>query len=111
MPNRRHYYAVYDIFYLPFGCHTRSIESLTDIPHLQSVLHSRYAGFVKNLNSSKKIHIRILMGLCKSNQLTNTGQNIGFLMQKYNCDNIVDLENMKYKIKQNRVYYLPDRAK
>ena len=109
--NRSWNTAIKIIFDLPFGCHTRFVESLTDLPHLQSVLHSRYAGFVKNLKTSNKIHIKMLLGICENNLLTNTGQNISFLMQKYNCESRVELENMKYKIKNSRVYDLPDNEK
>ena len=109
--NRSWNTAIKIIFDLPFGCHTRFVESLTDLPHLQSVLHSRYAGFVKNLNNSNKIHIKMLLGICENNLLTNTGQNISFLMNKYNCESRVELENMKYKIKNTRVYDLPDNEK
>ena len=53
----------------------------------------------------------MLLGICENNLLTNTGQNISFLMNKYNCESRVELENMKYKIKNTRVYDLPDNEK
>ena len=48
------------------------------------------------------------MGLSEANQSTNTGQNINLLMRKYNCETIDELMNMKHKIKQTRVYELPE---
>ena len=42
------------IFDLSFQTHTRFIESLSKVPHLQPTLHGRYIGFIYNLNSSKK---------------------------------------------------------
>ena len=104
--NRSWNTAIKIIFDLPFGCHTRFIESLTDIPHLQSVLHGRYVGFVKNLKTSEKKHIKVLVGLSEANKMTNTGQNICFLMHKYDYDTIVDLIDMKHKITHTRVYEL-----
>ena len=37
------------IWNLPFQTHKRFVEDLTNVPHLQSVLHGRYVGFLKIL--------------------------------------------------------------
>ena len=70
---------VYD---LPYETHKRFVESLTDFPHLQSMLHGRYVGFVENLKNSKKSEINMLFNLCSSNILTNTGNNLSYLMKR-----------------------------
>ena len=63
---------------------------------------------MKNLKSSNKLHIKVLLGLTEKNETTNTGQNISLLMKKYNSDSIDELMNMKHKIKNSRVYDLPE---
>ena len=55
------------IFKLPFACHTRFVESLTEIPHLQSALHSRYVGFIKKLEISNKGNLKTLFSLDEYN--------------------------------------------
>ena len=52
---------------LPYETHKRFVESLTDFPQLQSMLHGRYVEFVENLKNSKKNEINMLYNLCSSN--------------------------------------------
>ena len=94
---------VYD---LPYETHKRFVEDLTDFPHLQSMLHGRYVGFVENLKNSKKSEINMLFNLCSSNILTNTGNNLSYLMNTYNVGSLNELFSEKHKIKENRVYNL-----
>ena len=91
---------VYD---LPYETHKRFIESLTDFPHLQSMLHGRYIGFVENLKNSNKHEIKLLYQLCISNMRSNTGKNCQYLMNTYDIASVNGLFDEKLRIKANRV--------
>jgi hypothetical protein len=52
--NRSWNAAVKMIWNLPHPTHTRFLESLSPVPHLESTLMSRYVGFSDNLLKSKK---------------------------------------------------------
>ena len=93
---------------LPYATHKRFLESLTEVPHIQSTLHSRYIGFISNLNDSKKDHLQVLFNFCQRNQLSNTGRNIHYLEQQYEVDSLKDLINKKQVIKKIRVNPLKD---
>ena len=67
---------------LPYQAHTVFVEALTDSPHLQSVLHSRYVGFVQTLSKSSKTHVKVIFGLCRHDLRTITGSNIKYLQQQ-----------------------------
>ena len=91
------------IWDLPYAAHKRFVESLTEVPHLQSMLHGRYIGFIENLSNSKKLHLQVLFNMCKLNQCSNTGQNISYLLKT--CD-VFDLNNLIMKrnsIKKERI--------
>ena len=88
---------------LPFASHKRFVESLTEVPHLQSMLHGRYVGFIENLKSSSKLHLQALFNLCKQDQSSNTGQNISFLLNSCDCTNINDLIIKRNSIKNDRI--------
>ena len=94
---------VYD---LPYETHKRFVESLTDFPHLQSMLHGRYVGFAESLKNSKKLEIKMLYNLCTSNILTNTGNNLNYLMNIYDVVSVEELFSEKHNIKEKRVYKL-----
>ena len=91
------------VFDLPFQTHTRFIESLTKIPHLQSMLNGRYIGFAENLRKSKKQEMQLLFNKCITNKQSNTCQNIDFLMKTYNCVTLDELFSEKMVIKNSRV--------
>ena len=80
---------------------------MTEIPHLRSTLHSKYVGFLKKLEDSKKSNLKMLFNLLKDDKTSNTGHNIDFLSQKYDvlCTN--DLYENQNRIKYKRVYELP----
>ena len=96
---------VYD---LPYQTHKRFVESLTEFPHVQSMLHGRYIGFLENLKNSRKSEIRLLYNMCSNNMLSNTGENISFLMTTYAKYNVNELFNDKHNIKVKRVYELEE---
>ena len=96
------------IWDLPYATHTRFIESLTEVPHLKSMLHSRYIGFISNLNDSKKPQLKMLFNSCQLNQLSNTGRNISELLKCYEMESLDRLIEKKHVIKKMRVYPLEE---
>ena len=94
---------------LPWETHKRFVESLTEVPHLQSTLHSRYAGFIDNLKHSKKTQLNLIFHLCKDDLSTQTGQSIAFLLKLYDFPDVTSLLNNKKEIMTTRVNALePD---
>ena len=96
------------VFKLPYSCHTRFLESLTEIPHLQSVVHSRYVGFLKKVGDSKEPILKFLFALLKDDKTSNTGRNVDFLKKKYDFCDIQELFQKKHDIKHTRVYELTE---
>ena len=76
---------------------------MVEIPHLQSMLHGRYIGFIDNLSSTIKPHLQKLFNLCKSDQSSNTGQNITYLLKLYEISDLNTLISKKHIVKSNRV--------
>ena len=91
------------IWDLPYATHKRFVESLTEVPHLQSTLHSRYIGFISNLKDSVKPQLQILFNICHRNLLSNTGRNIYYLLNDYKTDSVEGLIFKKQVIKRMRV--------
>ena len=90
--------AIKLLWELPHQTHKNFVEQLTDCPHLQSMLHSRYVGFRKSLLFSKKFEVRLLFNLCKYNMTTITGSNLKFLMTTYDCNSVENLIEHKNQI-------------
>ena len=88
---------------LPFATHKRFLESLTNIPHIQSMLHGRYVGFIGNLKSTSKPHLKMLFNMCKYDQSCNTGQNVDFLSREWDTLDLETLINKKHLIKNGRI--------
>ena len=88
---------------LPHQTHKNFVEQLTDCPHLQSMLHSRYVGFSKSLQFSKKFEVRLLFNLCKYDLTTVTGSNLKSLMTIYDCSSLESLIDNKYQISTKSV--------
>ena len=87
--------AIKLLWELPHQAHKYFVEELTDGPHLQSMLHSRYIGFLRSLDCSHKAEVRLLYYVCRNNLLTVTGSNIKFLMNTYECKTSADMLNRK----------------
>ena len=84
---------------LPHPTHTRFLESLSPVPHLESILARRYIGFSQGLAKSAKPVIKLLFNSCISDLGSQTGQNIDFLLQKYSKRNFSELLTDKNFIK------------
>ena len=93
---------------LPYATHKRFVESLTEVPHLQTTLHSRYIGFIKNLKDSTKAQLQMLFSICQNNQFSNTGRNISELQNEYELESVETLINKKHVIKNMRVNALEE---
>ena len=104
--NRSWNTAVKIIWDLPHPTHTRFLESLCPVPHLEPVLTSRSIGFLQNLKKSQKELIQLLFHSCSDDLSTVTGRNMNFLLQKYSKISQDELFADKMKIKNSRVYTL-----
>ena len=95
--------AVKLIWDLPHQTHKMFVEEFTNCPHLQSMLHSRYIGFLKSLEFSKKMEVKILFNHCKNDVSTLTGSNIVYLETKYECHSLANLYDNKNHVSTARV--------
>ena len=91
------------IWDLPFSTHKRFVESMVELPHLQSMLHGRYIGFMENLSSTIKPHLQIIFTMCLSDQSCNTGENLPYLLNLYETYDLRTLILKKHTVKINRV--------
>ena len=101
--NRSWNTAMRIIWELPQKTHTRFIESLSFVPHLESVLTGRYLGFVGSLSSTSNTVLSIIFRSCSRNVSSQTGQNIRYLLDKYSIANIESLISEKNNIKKSTV--------
>ena len=101
--NRSWNIAVKIIWNLPHPTHTRFLEELCPVPHLESVLHSRYIGFTENLLKSSKPPTRLLFDTIRCDLGSQTGQNLQFLFEKYSKASVKNLIGDKNQIKKAKV--------
>ena len=106
--NRSWNTAIKIIWDLPHSTHTRFLESLCPVPHLESVLHGRSIGFIQSLSRSTKQLIKLLFHSCSQDMSTVTGQNMKFLLSKYSKYSMAALFSEKDVIKNARVYSLQE---
>ena len=99
------------IWELPYATHTRLLEDLCPVQHLEHVLLSRYIGFIQNLCKSNKEILCLIFKSCLSNYRSVTGRNLFYLFKKFDIQTIHQLFNVKAKLKDMRVYDLPDEEK
>ena len=109
--NRSWNTAVKLIWELPYATHTRLLEDLCPVSHLEHVLLSRYIGFIQNLCKSNKEILCLIFKSCLSNYRSVTGRNLFYLFKKFDIQTIHQLFNVKAKLKDMRVYDLPDEEK
>ena len=64
--------------------------------------------FVESLRLSSRPFLKILFGSCSSDLSSVTGNNIWYLLNKYETSDVKDMINDKTRIKSNRVYSLED---
>ena len=88
------------IWDLPYATHTRFLESLSPVPHLEIVLHSRYLGFIQNIRSSEKSLLKPIFFSCYRNLSTRTGRNLVHHEQKYQKYSVGTLLGIRIKGRQ-----------
>ena len=71
------------IWDLPHATHNRFLESLSPVPHLDSVLMGRYIGFIESLHKSNKVAVQLLFNAIREDLSSLTGQNLNFSLNKY----------------------------
>ena len=98
--NRSWNTAVKIIWDLPHSTHTRFLERLSPVPHLESILAGRFIGFAQNLSKSAKPLIRLLFNLCSPDIGSQTGQNINYLLQKNSKQTLTELVNDRNIVKK-----------
>ena len=67
--------AVRILFRLPFDTHRYLIEPISDVPHVKTVLCSRFYSFVNTINTCDKICVRFLANLFQRDLRTVLGNN------------------------------------
>ena len=102
--NRSWNTAVKIIWDLPHPTHTRFLESLSPVPHLESVLLGRYIGFIENLLLTKNNLLQLIFNSCSADLHSLTGQNLAYLLQKYKKPSFPALTADKRIIKKERIY-------
>ena len=93
---------------MPHPTHTRFLESLSPVPHLESTLNARYIGFADSLAKSSKPLISLLFNCISSDLGSQTGQNIKFLCDKYSKLSLDQLIADRTTIKKARVTLLSE---
>ena len=88
---------------LPHPTHTRFLESLSPVLHLESILSGRYIGLAQGLTKSSKPLIKLLFNSCISDLGSQTGHNVDCLL--------LDLVTDKNCIKKSRVVTLSENEK
>ena len=96
------------IWDLPHATHKRFLESLSPVPHLESVLTGRYIGFVQNLALTENSVLGLIFSSCQYNISSQTGQNIRYLMDKNKKVTLKDLVAERQTLKKSRVYNITD---
>ena len=91
------------MFDLPLPTHRYFIEPMTGLPHLRSILISRYLKFINMIRNSGKKEIVELLDLVKSDVRTTTGHNLRSIMIQTGKSSIEDLTVEKEDLKYHEV--------
>lgn len=90
--------AVRILFNLPRDTHRYLIEPISDVPHIKTLICSRYVQFVDSLLSCKKLSIRLLAYLSKDDHRTVLCKNLNSIAS--DCNGQRNLLDKKF-VKQN----------
>jgi hypothetical protein len=74
------------VFKLPSQTHTNLIESLSNCPHVKTMLATRFVQFHKSLTENSKSCIRLLSSLCTDDLKTIHGKNLFNLSRELDCE-------------------------
>ena len=92
--------SVRRMFDIPRESSSYFIESLTECPHLRSVLVKRFLKFVDKLNGSEKT--RKMLNLIKHDVRSVTGRNLRNIMDLVNTDSIDSLTSSDAELSTKR---------
>ena len=76
--------SVRHAFKLPWSCHRYFVEPIANVPHLKTLLCSRFVNFVNNNDKCNKPIIRLLSSLCKNDNRTVYCKNLTNISRE--CD-------------------------
>ena len=86
---------------VPRETHRYFIKPISSVPHIKTVLCTRFAQFVTNLSNFHKLCIRLLVDLSKQDLRTVLWKNLESIAQDCN----VHSRNLsKFCVKQNMIY-------
>ena len=98
--------AIRMIFKVPNKTHRYLIESLSQTPHVKTMLSARFMQFHDSLIENKKSCVRLLSSLCTSDPKTGLGRNFFQIQRSLECDRE---ELSSGFIKENMLYsVVPD---
>ena len=93
--------AIRILFDLPRETHRYFIEPISNVPHIKTVLCTRFVQFVTSLSNCHKLCIRLLVDLSKHDLRTVLCKNLESIAQDCN----VQSRNLnKFCVKQNMIY-------
>ena len=95
------------IWDLPHSTHTRFLESISPVQHLEPTLDGRYIGFLQGLVRSDKLVVKLIFSFSAADISSVTGQNVNFLLKKHNKHSMETLMLERNMLKKMRVYPLP----
>ena len=97
--------AVRHMWDLPYNTHRRFIESLGGF-HAETIIHSKYVDFIQSIRKCVKLPVIYLLEKVYNDQTTMTGQNIRFILNKTNYEDIFKIDLKKFK-KETKFEELP----
>ena len=106
--NRAWNIAVKMIWDLPYATRTCFLESLSPVPHLESVLLGRYIGFLQNLSQSEHPILTVIFNSTWCDLSSLTGQNVKFLLGKFQKKDLAALIAEKLNLKKLRIHSLKE---
>ena len=100
--------AVKMVWDLPYATHTSFLESLSPVPHLESVLLGRYIGFLQNLSQSEHPILTVIFNSTWCDLSSLTGQNVKFLLGKFQKQDLAALIAGKQSLIKSRIHSLKE---
>ena len=85
---------------LPLSTHRNLLEPLSGV-HAETMIFSRYVGFIQSLRKSSKVAVKFLVEQIHQDTRTITGRNIRYILNKTNGTDIFSMnrQNLKHEHK------------
>ena len=109
--NRSWNTAIKMVWNLRYPTHTRLLEDLCPVRHLEHSLYTRYISFVQSLYCSKKDVLKLLFRNSVGGLNSVIGRNIHYLCQKFRFRNLDEMFRGKPHLNQSRVHSLAEDEK